>query len=56
MSKIDVAIIGASGYTGGELMRILSRHKKVEITTKITFTYEDGSTRTVNQVQVHEFK
>ena len=30
--------------------------KKVEITTKITFTYEDGSTRTVNQVQVHEFK
>lgn len=33
MSKIDVAIIGASGYTGGELMRILSRHPKVEITT-----------------------
>ena len=31
MSKIDVAIIGASGYTGGELMRILSRHDKVNI-------------------------
>ncbi|OED30150.1 N-acetyl-gamma-glutamyl-phosphate reductase [Methanosphaera sp. WGK6] len=33
MSKIDVAIIGASGYTGGELMRILLRHPKVNITT-----------------------
>lgn len=31
MSKIDVAIIGASGYTGGELMRLLSRHEKVNI-------------------------
>ncbi len=26
-----VSIIGASGYTGGELLRILSRHPKVEI-------------------------
>ncbi|WP_455644749.1 N-acetyl-gamma-glutamyl-phosphate reductase [Methanosphaera sp.] len=33
MSKIDVAIIGASGYTGGELMRILLRHPKVNIST-----------------------
>lgn len=33
MSKITAAIIGASGYTGGELMRILSRHPNVEITT-----------------------
>lgn len=33
MSKIEVAIIGASGYTGGELVRILSRHPKVDITT-----------------------
>lgn len=31
MSKIDVAIIGASGYTGGELMRLLSRHNNVNI-------------------------
>lgn len=31
LSKIDVAIIGASGYTGGELMRLLARHDKVNI-------------------------
>ena len=31
-------------------------NKKVEIITKITYTYEDGSTRTVNSVETHEFK
>ncbi|PAV06944.1 N-acetyl-gamma-glutamyl-phosphate reductase [Methanosphaera cuniculi] len=31
MSKIDVAIIGASGYTGGELMRLLINHPNVNI-------------------------
>lgn len=31
MSKIDVAIIGASGYTGGELMRLLLKHNHVNI-------------------------
>lgn len=31
MSKIDVAIIGASGYTGGELLRLLHRHGNVNI-------------------------
>lgn len=30
-SKIKVAIIGASGYTGVELIRILTNHKEVEI-------------------------
>jgi hypothetical protein len=30
--------------------------KKIEITTNVTFTYEDGSTRTVSQVQTHEYK
>jgi N-acetyl-gamma-glutamyl-phosphate/LysW-gamma-L-alpha-aminoadipyl-6-phosphate reductase len=29
---IKVAVIGGSGYTGGELLRILSMHSKVEIT------------------------
>ncbi len=28
---VDIAIIGASGYTGGELLRILSRHDEAEI-------------------------
>ena len=35
-------------------LRIIS--KKVEITTNVTFTYENGSTRTVSQVQTHEYK
>ncbi|MGL4632466.1 MAG: N-acetyl-gamma-glutamyl-phosphate reductase [Leadbetterella sp.] len=31
MSKIKVGIVGAAGYTGGELIRILLRHPLVEI-------------------------
>ena len=42
MSKIEVAIIGASGYTGGELVRILSRHPKVDITT-VTSRKNEGN-------------
>ena len=30
--------------------------KKVEIVTKITYTYEDGSTKVVTQNETHEFK
>ena len=41
MSKIDVAIIGASGYTGGELMRILARHDNVNI-KYVTSRKNDG--------------
>ena len=29
--------------------------KKVEIITKITYTYEDGSTKVINSTQTHEF-
>ena len=32
------------------------RSKKVEIITKITYTYEDGSTKVVTQNESHEFK
>jgi LysW-gamma-L-alpha-aminoadipyl-6-phosphate/LysW-L-glutamyl-5-phosphate reductase len=32
MSKVRVAIIGGSGYTGGELIRLLLFHPQVEIT------------------------
>ena len=31
MSKIRVAIAGGTGYTGGELFRILLNHPNVEI-------------------------
>jgi N-acetyl-gamma-glutamyl-phosphate reductase len=54
MSKTNVGIVGASGYTGSELMRILAGHKNVEINSvtsesnygkKISdiFRYLDGS-------------
>ena len=32
MSKVRVAVFGASGYAGEELLRILLRHPNVEIT------------------------
>ena len=32
------------------------KEKRVEIVTKITYTYEDGSTREVVQTQKHSFK
>ena len=37
---VRVAIIGASGYTGGELMRVLALHEKVEVVaaTSINFS------------------
>ena len=35
-------------------MKIVS--KKVEIVTKVTYTYEDGSTKVVTQNEMHEFK
>ncbi len=35
MKKLQIAIIGASGYTGAELIRILLNHKKVEISALI---------------------
>ena len=37
-----IAIIGASGYTGGELLRMLLNHPKVEI-TDITSRQYDGT-------------
>ena len=35
-------------------MKVIS--KKVEIVIKITYTYEDGSTKVVTQNESHEFK
>ena len=35
-------------------LKVVSR--KVVIDTKITYTYEDGSTKVVTQTETHEFK
>lgn len=37
---VNVGIIGASGYTGGELLRFLSNHSKAEVTTITSRQYE----------------
>ena len=39
---MDVAIIGASGYTGGELVRLLANHPSADITTA-TSRAQDGN-------------
>lgn len=36
---LDVGIIGASGYTGAELLRVLARHPKVRITVATSRQY-----------------
>ncbi|WP_409198674.1 N-acetyl-gamma-glutamyl-phosphate reductase [Methanobrevibacter acididurans] len=38
---VDVAIIGASGYTGGELIRFLLNHPEVEITDITSRKYDN---------------
>ncbi len=37
---IKIGIIGASGYTGGELLRLLSQHPKIEVTAITSRTHE----------------
>ncbi len=39
MKKIKVAILGATGYTGAELVRMLVRHSHIELTTLTTRQY-----------------
>lgn len=41
--KVKAAVIGATGYTGAELVRILSRHPQVEIVALTTRSYEGKS-------------
>lgn len=40
MGKINVSIIGASGYTGGELLRLLLKHPKVNLEQATSETYQ----------------
>lgn len=41
--KMQIAVVGATGYTGLELVRILSRHPHVELHTLSSRTYNDKS-------------
>ncbi len=40
--QIRVAVIGASGYTGGELLRLLSLHPQVEISKVVASSKSEG--------------
>ncbi len=44
---LEVAIIGASGYTGGELLRLLLKHPEVEIKTA---TSDSNAGRSVSKI------
>ena len=41
--KIQAAVVGASGYTGVELIRLLINHPAVEITALTSESYADSS-------------
>ncbi len=48
MDRIRVSIVGASGYTGGELLRILLFHPAVEISQITSRQYRGKSVKTVH--------
>ena len=50
VQKIKVAILGASGYTGAELIRLLARHSYVEI---VALGAERKAGETINNVFPH---
>jgi N-acetyl-gamma-glutamyl-phosphate reductase len=47
--KIKVGIIGASGYTGYELIKILKKHPKVELTVLNSKTYAGKTVKSLYQ-------
>ena len=51
-NDIDQLVIDTTNII--QNLKVIS--KKVEIITKITYTYEDGSTKVVTQNETHEFK
>jgi len=44
---VKVAVVGASGYTGLELVRLLARHPEVEIAAVTSREYAGQPLRTV---------
>ena len=51
-NEVDQIILNTTNIMNN--LKVLS--KKVEIVTKVTYTYEDGSTKVVTQNETHEFK
>ena len=51
-NELDQIILNTTNIMNN--LKVLS--KKVEIVTKVTYTYEDGSTKVVTQNETHEFK
>ena len=51
-NELDQIILDTTNVMNN--LKIIS--KKVEIVTKVTYTYEDGSTKVVTQNETHEFK
>ena len=51
-NDIDQIILNTTNVMNN--LKVIS--KKVEIVTKVTYTYEDGSTKVVTQNETHEFK
>lgn len=47
MEKIKVSIVGASGYAGGELLRLLLKHPGVEMSQVTSETYQGQFIKTV---------
>lgn len=54
MSKIRVAIAGGTGYTGGELFRILLNHPNVEVVAATTTSSEGTSVASVHRDLIGE--
>ncbi len=50
MTKLNIAIIGASGYTGAELIRILLGHPQAEITV---LTGDSSAGKSIGEVYPH---
>src|SRR5689334_9095995 len=46
---IEVGVVGASGYGGGELLRLLLRHPNVRVKLAVSETYAGKPVKTVLQ-------
>ena len=50
---IKAGIIGATGYAGGELVRLLTQHKEVEIKWYGSRSYVDKKYADLLKIEIH---